>query len=270
MHSTSTRRPLLPCSFEGCEGQFRTKSALTKHQRTFHLLDSGPSHLRTSLPPDKSNRLFCHVSGCLRSFKTKGALTRHLRSHNSSHLAPVTAPSSLIDAEPSMESHSGGSPPRTPLSPDNPSQFPQHSPANDQMDVDGEPDGVDFPYHNDDNSMRSNAPRPTYGNPSPVGVNPSVTYADNVKRLYHPQINGMFVQIVSVISQLMGYQGCPVMSMATTSTPQRHHLIVKLMIHTTGLHTAPDWSLKLLIFWFHAVKCRVTISTLFSSSGQIH
>ena len=136
-HNNSTEHPLLPCTYEGCRCQFKSKSALTKHNQTSHFPDTGPSSSRSSDPPGD-------VPGCLRSFKTKLALVQHSRkqhSNSSNRPAPVTAPSSPISSrakslhEPSTPSHLSGA--RTPLFfPDNWSQPPYNSPAGDRLDFD--------------------------------------------------------------------------------------------------------------------------------------
>jgi hypothetical protein len=191
MPSTSTGPALLSCSFAGCGRPFKSKSALTKHQRTRHFPDSGLNRSRSSLAPGESNRdkYFCPISGCLRSFKNKHGLAQHSRIqhfNNSSRPTPVTAPSPIDD---------------TP-------QSPCGGPADDQMDV-------DVPYndhdllplgsdgsHRDSTHSRSHSPYPDHGGPSPVHVNPALAYddasdcdgaSDRVKRTYHPTINGMFV-----------------------------------------------------------------------------
>ena len=95
-HNTSTECPLLPCTYEGCGRQFKSKSALTKHNWTSHFPDAGPSGSHSSAPPDEpsEDQYFCTVPGCLYSFKTKLALTQHSRkqhSNSSNCPAPVTA-----------------------------------------------------------------------------------------------------------------------------------------------------------------------------------
>jgi hypothetical protein len=195
VHNASTGRPLLRCSFEGCERRFQSRNNLTRHQRTSHLSDAGPSHSNSSLPQDEPNghHYHCTFAGCLRSFTSKGALTQHSRLQHSFRSVPETAPLSPLHSEPktpqapSTQSHS---PHRTPLF------FPE---ADDQMDID-----QDFPYYGDDDFMPpgsdesfrdgmhlpSSSPGPARGNsthPSSAEGNAS----DRVKRSYHPQINGM-------------------------------------------------------------------------------
>jgi hypothetical protein len=193
-HNASTGRPLLRCSFEGCERWFRSRNNLTRHQRTSHLPDAGPPHANASLPPDKPNghRYHCTFAGCLRSFTSKGALTQHSRLQHFSHSAPATAPLSPLNSEPktsqapSTESHS---PRRTPLF------FPE---ADDQMDID-----QDFPYYDDDDFMppgsdesRRNGAHLPSSSPGPArgsSTHPSSAdggTSDRVERSYHPKING--------------------------------------------------------------------------------
>jgi hypothetical protein len=203
-------RALLSCAFAGCGRQFKSKSALTKHQRTPHLPNSGPSR---SLTPN-GDQYFCPISGCLRSFKNKRSLTQHSRTQHTSRPAPVAAPSSPVSSEPKsphelpMALRLSGS--RTP---DNAPQSPRGGPADDQMDV-------DIPYHDFDLSppgsdglhlnsthSRSHSPCPDRSSPSPVHVNPaSAGASDHVKRTYHPIINGMFIQMYIILSthELLG------------------------------------------------------------------
>jgi len=193
-HNSSTGHLLLRCSFEGCERQFKSRTTLTRHQRTSHLPDAGRPHSDASLPPDEPNgdRYPCTFAGCLRSFNNKGALTQHSRLQHISHPAPVTAPLSPLLSEPqtprapSTESHS---PPRTPF-------FPPE--AGDQMDF----DQMDFLYNNDDflplgsdesrhsgMHLPSSSPGPAHGS----STHPSSAdggASDRVKRSYHPKING--------------------------------------------------------------------------------
>ena len=255
-HNNSTEHPLLPCTYEGCGRQFKSKSALTKHNRTSHFPDTGPSGSRSSDPPGEADehQYFCTVPGCLRSFKTKLALAQHSRkqhSNSSNRPAPVTAPSSPISSrakslhEPSTPSHLSGA--RTPLFfPDDWSQPPYNTPAGDQpVDFDYEPD-VDY---NDDNNFippgsdephldgmysPSGSPSPARDGPSPSHTNPSSAHdgtSGPIKRSYHSSINGMFIYIYTATSQLINYQGHLATSTETTSTPQPLHLpIAKLTI----------------------------------------
>ena len=99
-HNASTGHLLLHCSFERCQCQFKSRTTLTRHQRTSHLPDAGCPHSDASLPPDEPNgdRYSCTFVGCLHSFNNKGVLTQNSRLQHISHPAPVTAPLSPFRA----------------------------------------------------------------------------------------------------------------------------------------------------------------------------
>ena len=205
VHKSHTVSSDLLCSFKGCRRKFRSRSALTKHRQTTHLLPANTTRSDSLPTPEGSNKhpYLCHYQGCLRSFNSKGALTQHFRLQHHSRSVPVTAPLSPFPPEPKtprvppVESHSTPITPVFSLQSDNEmtiDHLAMNSPHHDNADF--MPAGLGW---GSDNSHHDGVHLHSRSSPA---IDESSTHLSSkegntselVRQSYHWKINGMFIE----------------------------------------------------------------------------